>query len=103
MKRSTVHAVSCPDAAKKGKVCSHAVTTKMLLDWGIEVEIVTDHWKVPGPAFHTARHQAWVLGLVTICTLDPASTGRPWMTPRVQTPESIADALAFPTVSMVTA
>lgn len=99
MAMSTVHAVSCDAAIEAGKVCAHAVTTKQLLDWGIDCEIVLGHLHVPGQARHKAVYQAWQRGLVRMCTLDPASTGRPWLTPRVQSPESVADVLAFAAAS----
>lgn len=67
-------AVSCAHSIAIGQVCSHAVTTAELLAWGIEVGIILDHLRVPGPPFHVARHEAWKRGLVRCCTLDPRLT-----------------------------
>lgn len=93
--RSTDNNVSCPSAIEAGKVCAHAVTVPEMRSWGIDCELVLPHSREPGQARHKAVHQAWRMDKVRMCTLDPSTTGRPWLTPRVQSPESIADSLAF--------
>lgn len=97
MRKSTVHALSCPAAVAAGKVCAHAVTVDDLHSWGIDVRhTIADHIVEGTVDSAAALHAAWLAGHVRMCTLDPASTGRPWLCPKVQSAESIADALALP-------
>lgn len=96
MKKSTDNDVSCPSAIAAGKVCSHAVLVAQLRSWGIDCELILPHHREPGQSFSKAVQQAWEQGHVRICSLDPATTGRPWLTMTRPSAAAVAEAMALP-------